>query len=194
MSRRVQLIRESAAEASLLSEGRARGHVRDECGALVVRARGGELTAFDELYRLHRDKMYTLCLNLCGDREQAQDLLQETFVRAWRGLRGFQGRSSFATWLHRIAVNVCRDAARRRREAPRREPEVAADRETVEQVRAALMQLKAPHRVVLALRYTLSLSYQEIAETLGWSMSRVKVTIHRAKSDFRNAYRDVDGD
>jgi len=98
-----------------LSEGEDVGQVRAQCSALVARAQGGDMEAFDELYRLHRDKVYSLCLNLCGDRERAQDLLQETFVRGWRGLQGFRGQSAFSTWLHRVAVNVCRDGERRRR-------------------------------------------------------------------------------
>ncbi|MCJ7750891.1 MAG: RNA polymerase sigma factor, partial [Armatimonadetes bacterium] len=129
---------------------------------------------------------------------QAQDLLQETFVRGWRGLRGFRGHSAFSTWLHRVAVNVCRDAERRRRthvgeaQATIEDQPGDGDR-TAELVRAALGRLKKPYRVVLALRYTLSLSYDEIAETLNWSPPKVKVTIHRAKAAFRKEY-EADGD
>jgi RNA polymerase sigma-70 factor (ECF subfamily) len=166
--------------------------------ALVARARQGDEAAFDGLYRRHRDQMYTLCLNLCGDREQAKDLLQETFVRAWRGLPKFRGQSSFATWLHRIAVNICRDAARKRRPltsataaaaSPASDPDVT----TVEQVRATLSRLRAPHRMALVLRYNLSLSYQEIADLLNWSLPKVKVTLHRARAAFKTAYCEVDG-
>ncbi len=160
---------------------------------LVGRARRGDVEAFDDLYRLHRDKVYTLCLNLCRNTEQAEDLLQETFVRAWRGLPKFQGRSQFSTWLHRIAVNVCRDAACRRNHQLELLTSAEPDQETVDRVRAALGRLRKPHRVVLVLRYTLSLSYQEIAETLNWSLPKVKVTIHRAKAAFKTAYCEVDG-
>lgn len=172
--------------------------MRGQCSALVARAQSGDLPAFDELYRLHRDTVYNLCLNLCGNREQAQDLLQETFVRGWRGLQGFRGRSAFSTWLHRVAVNVCRDAEQRRRtqvgEARATIIEDPGDGDqTVERVRATLGRLKKPYRVVLALRYTLSLSYDEIAETLEWSLPKVKVTLHRAKAAFRKAY-EANGD
>jgi RNA polymerase sigma-70 factor (ECF subfamily) len=133
-----------------------------------------------------------------GDREQAQDLLQETFVKAWRGLKGFRGRSAFTTWLYRITVNVCRDAARRKRKGAgdtARPVEAAPEQRAhaVARVRETLVRLRKPHRVVLALRYTLSLSYEEIAETLNWSLPKVKVTIHRAKAAFRRAY-EADGD
>jgi len=176
-----------------VSEGHAGSTVGD-ASALVARARQGDMAAFDDLYVRYRDQVYTLCLNLCGEREQAEDLLQETFVRAWRGLSGFRGRSQFSTWLHRISVNVCRDAARRRRSL---QPEVRAgaerDDEIVDRVRSALGRLRTPHRVVLVLRYTLSLSYQEIAETLNWSLPKVKVTLHRAKAAFRDVYCQQDG-
>lgn len=181
-----------------MSEGQGQGQGRGQCSGLVARAQGGDLAAFDELYRLHRDTVYTLCLNLCGNREQAQDLLQETFVRGWRGLQGFRGQSAFSTWLHRVAVNLCRDAERRRRTRVGEAQAMIEDQpgdgdQTAELVRATLGRLKKPYRVVLALRYTLSLSYDEIAETLGWSLPKVKVTLHRAKAAFRNAY-EADGD
>jgi len=172
-----------------VSEGHAGSAVGDD-SALVARARQGDRPAFDELYGRYRDQVYTLCLNLCDEREQAEDLLQETFVRVWRGLPKFRGGSRFGTWLHRIAVNVCRDAARRRRQRCAPGPEVPApDVEMVDRVRATLALLRPTHRTVLVLRYTLSLSYQEIAELLNWSLPKVKVTIHRAKRAFRDAYR-----
>jgi RNA polymerase sigma-70 factor (ECF subfamily) len=192
MLRRRETIRSAAAESGLLSESDLGTQAREAVPVLVGRARRGDVEAFDELYRQHRDKVYTLCLNLCRDREQAQDLLQETFVRAWRGLPKFQGRSQFTTWLHRIAVNVCRDAARRRNPQLELLTNAEPDEETVHRVRAALGLLRTQHRVVLVLRYTLSLSYQEIAETLNWSMPKVKVTIYRAKAAFKNAYCEVD--
>ncbi|UCC68751.1 MAG: RNA polymerase sigma factor [Armatimonadota bacterium] len=161
--------------------------------AVVARARRGDRAAFDQLYVKHRDRVYTLCLNLCGDRDRAEDLLQETFVRAYRALPGFRGRSRFTTWLHRIAVNLCHETARRsrRRADP---PTVAADANTevVDNVRAALMRLRPQHRVVLVLRYHQSLSYREIAEVLNWSLARVKVTLHRAKRAFKDAYLKLD--
>jgi len=156
---------------------------------LVLRARQGDSAALDQLYRAHKDQVYTLCLNLCGNREEAQDLLQDTFVRAWRGMPKFAGRSSLRTWLCRIAINVARDAARRRRrERNPVEMSQGADVAMVDSVRAVLAALRPSHRAVLALRFSQSLSYQEIAECLNWSLGRVKVTLHRAKREFKEAY------
>ena len=103
---------------SSLSEIRCASPAREEETALLVRARQGEPEAIDLLYRRYRREVYGLCLNLCGNREEAQDLLQETFLRAVRGLPGFGGRCQLKTWLCRIAVNVARDLARRHRRRP----------------------------------------------------------------------------
>lgn len=162
--------------------------------SLVARARRGDVSALDEIYRQHRDQVYTLCLNLCSDRELAQDLLQETFVRAFRGISSFAGRSQLSTWLYRIAVNLAHEVARRQRFAEKTyQSPTQPDTETVDRVRATLGSLRENYRIVLALRYTQTLSYQEIAECLGWSLARVKVTIHRAKQEFREAYLKGEG-
>lgn len=167
--------------------------VRDDDAALVARARAGDAAAFEQLYHRHRDRVYTLCLNVCGQGEEARDLLQVTFIRAWRGLPGFRGDCAFTTWLHRIAVNTCREAGRRQPQVL--EPPAAApvpDAETADRVRATLLTLRPVYRVVLALRYSLALSYREIAERLNWSIPRVKVTLHRARRAFKDAYLRAD--
>jgi len=187
-------------EGLALSEGRLGHQAAESDAALVASAQRGDRSAFEQLYLRHRDRMYTLCLNLCGDADEAQDLLQETFVRAYRGLPKFRGASQFITWLYRIALNLCHDAARRRERDLDRVPiETAADPQTTDvstrapgesitRVRAALGRLTRRYRIVLALRYGQSLSYQEMAELLQWSLPRVKVTLHRARSAFKEAY------
>ncbi len=161
----------------------------DEDSALTARARQGDTAAFDQLYRTYRNQLYTFCLNVCGDREEAADLLQDAFIRAWRGLAKFGGRASFRTWLYRIALNVCRDAAQQRKRV--RQVQAAAPAESdqgIGEVRAVLAQLRPAFREVLVLRYSQSLSYREIADRLDWSLSRVKVTLYRARHAFKNAY------
>src|SRR5215831_12058523 len=85
-------------------------------GALVQRARGGDVRAFERLYREHSGRVYGLCLRMTRDTHLAEDCTQETFINAWRALEKFETRSSLGTWLHRIAVNAC--LAKRRRAAP----------------------------------------------------------------------------
>jgi len=187
---------EGRAEAILLAEPRGVADLKED-SALVSRARAGDARAFDQLHRKYRNQVYTLCLNLCGDREEARDLLQETFMRAWRGLPRFAGRSAFSTWLHRIALNVCRDAARQRRREPKSPPEAVPARDnlpTAEQVRSVLRRLRPAHRLVLVLHYSQSLSQREIAERLNWSLARVRMTLYRARRAFREAYLPADED
>src|SRR5206468_1587814 len=74
--------------------------------ALVARARGGDVDAFELLYRAHSARVYALCLRLTGDTAQAVELAQDVFIRAWEALPDFRGEASVATWLHRIAVNA----------------------------------------------------------------------------------------
>jgi RNA polymerase sigma-70 factor (ECF subfamily) len=72
----------------------------------VRRAQQGDVAAFERLYRENVDRIYALCLRMCGDGVRAQELAQDVFVRAWEKLGGFEGKSAFSTWLHRLAVNV----------------------------------------------------------------------------------------
>lgn len=181
-------------EALFLERGRSAVQPSEGDEELAERARKGDTVAFEQLYLRHRDYVYKLCLNLCGHRDQAQDLLQETFIRAYRALPRFRGGSRFTTWLHRIASNLCWDAAQRREAIATVDPPPPAIHqgwETVEEVRAALARLKPQQRAALALHYGQGLSYQEIAELLNWSLSKVKVTMHRAKRAFREVYEGV---
>src|ERR1700757_1739359 len=96
-------------------------------GALVQRARAGDVRAFERLYREHVGRVYGLCLRMTRDAHLAEDCTQETFINAWRALSKFETRSSLATWLHRIAVNV---SLARRRKSPPPEPSLDDDADT----------------------------------------------------------------
>ena len=127
----------------------------------VLRAKGGDQDAFAELVTAHQDRIYTLCLRMTGDREDAQDAAQEAFLNAWRGLASFQGDSSFSTW------------AGPEEELERKERRQALERE--------LRALPDHQREILVMREVSGLSYQEIGELLSLDLGTVKSRLARAR-------------
>jgi RNA polymerase sigma-70 factor (ECF subfamily) len=166
-------------------------------GALIERARAGDTRAFERLYREHTGRVYGLCLRMTREPHAAEDCTQETFINAWRALAQFETRSSFATWLHRIAVNV---ALARRRKAARDEP-VAADAEVeeegverdwtletpveVEEIEAAIGTLPQGARDALVLHALYGYSHTEAAQMLGVAEGTCKAQLHRARALLR---------
>lgn len=168
---------------------------------LVDRARNGDNRAFDELVRLTYGDVYRLAVKLTGNEADASDVVQDTYVRAFRHLRRFRGDASFSTWLYRIASNCASSflsrRGRHRYESltvvddiaatdPDDDPSLSAEasslRATVER---ALEQLPARLRAVVELRELEDLSHREIAERLGISESATKVRLHRARQTLR---------
>jgi RNA polymerase sigma-70 factor, ECF subfamily len=145
----------------------------------------------EELYLAHAGVVLAYLTGLTRNRDEAEDLMQDTFVRATRALGGYRGGSPRA-WLLAIARTTFLDAVRKRVPTPTDElPEDARPApDTVEQltVRAALHRLSEPHRTVLVLRDQLDLPYEEVAQTIGRSLGATKVLIHRARAAFRAAY------
>src|ERR1700724_2659000 len=102
--------------------------ISPEC-ELVARAQSGDVAAFEELVGAHADRLYAVVVRLVGDRGDAEDVAQETLLRAWRGIGRFDGRAMIFTWLYRIAVNECNRALERRQ---RRVSAVAVDLEVLD--------------------------------------------------------------
>lgn len=170
---------------------------------LVSRARAGDTAAFEQLMLDSQDRVYTLCLRMTGNREDALDLAQETFFNAWRGLSSFQGNSSFSTWVYRLASNACIDFLRKRKRRQQREsphslddeeaplPEPADPRGSPEKelerrelrraVERGLQALPDHHRQVLVMRELSGMSYQEIGAVLDLDLGTVKSRIARAR-------------
>ncbi len=160
---------------------------------LVRRASDGDAGAFGELVRRHQGRVRGLLIRLGGDAALADDLAQETFLRAHRGLPGFESRARFTTWLHRIAFNLFlnhRSRSRAHHSLPQRyEAEaVATDSmgnparvEAHRDVSAALQALPVPYRAALALYYLEGFSYPEAARVLGVPLGTLKTHIHRGK-------------
>jgi len=170
---------------------------------LVERHRCGDLQAFDEVYARFGEMVYNLAARLAGNREEAADLTQEIFLRIYRHLGSFGGRSTLKTWVFRIAVNHCRDRLSRHSPVmqsiddgaeeggvpiadPGRDPEalaVAADQGR--RVTEGLARLPQVFREAVVLRDLEGLSYEEIAEVLGVRVGTVRSRIARGRDHLR---------
>lgn len=181
----------------------------------VSRCQNGDAAAFGELITKYRSKVYATIYNLVRNEQDAWDLAQETFLKAWRNIARFRGQSSFFTWLYRIATNVTIDSLRRKQiesgvefddtlgigdieagaaTAPRTEPlphQHLQNHEIQARIDAALKQLSAEHRTVIVLREVEGLRYEEIAEATGCSVGTVMSRIFYARKKLQSLLRDV---
>lgn len=160
---------------------------------LVREVLAGRVQAMHELYGAHHRRIYGLALRLTGNAGDAEDVVQDTFVRAWRNLERFRGESSFGTWLYRIAVNLCRDLARKRRPtdalAERAVGPSGADPFARKHLEAALAALPRGYREIVVLHDVLELGHSEIASVLGIAVGTSKSQLHKARAQLRRALR-----
>lgn len=163
-------------------------------GALVAAARKGDMKAFERLYRLHSGKVLGLCLRMTRRRDVAEDCVQQTFIRAWRSLAAFEGRSAFGTWLHRIAVNEVLTYQRNHGTRAESDSEAVDDAhaEPVEMQRGydagevmdverALATLPPGSRHVVVLQTVYGYSHEEVADMLGIAVGTCKAQLHRGR-------------
>lgn len=170
---------------------------------LVARARRGDRGAAHTLYERNAERVYRLLLRLSGDEDDARDLTQDTFVRAFDRLESFRGESSFGTWLYRIALSVGLNARRRdRRLAQRRDritQDVVDDRPRVdpdlqERLREAIAALPERQRVVFVMHALEGYTHVEIGELLGISEGTSKGRLFDARSRLKKALAHYEGD
>ena len=168
-------------------------------GMLVAAARGGDMTAFERLYRMYCSRVMGLCLRMTRRRDVAEDCVQQTFIRAWRSLDAFEGRSAFSTWLHRIAVNEVlmqqRNRGTRSELDPRSErdddegplelPTRDHDAGEVMDMERALATLPEGSRHVVVLQAIYGYSHEEVAEMLGIAVGTCKAQLHRGRKLLR---------
>lgn len=168
-----------------------------EDAALVAGVLAGDESAFRTLV----DRYYTRCsrfaYRMLGHREDAEDALQETFIRVYRALGGYDERKTFRAWLYRVLINQCRSLARRRTRSARwlvRDDQVAelgaapsteGDAEIRDALQRALDRLEPLHREAFLLRYGEELEYGEIAEMTGAGISALKMRVKRARDAMR---------
>lgn len=168
---------------------------------LVIFAQKGDRLAFEELMERHKQKAYHIAYDFARDRDDAKDLSQEAFLKAYTHIRNFDGRSKFYTWFYRILVNVCLDYKRRRRRSTAEPLEEASEgiidrshpavqeisldqqafaKQLSRRVGAALEALPPKQRAAFILRNHHGMSIREIAETMEAAEGTVKVHLHRA--------------
>jgi len=173
---------------------------------LVARSIGGDLDSFNQLVVRWERPIYALAYRVIGREEDARDVCQETFLRAFRALRGFKGQAKFSSWLYRITLNLCRDWIRRERRAPTAQApegvdlvELASseqvDVETVEDlvsrrllgqaVAKAMAQLPDDQRTAIILKEYHGLTFQEIADLLECPLSTVKTRLYQGLTVLR---------
>ena len=174
----------------------------DEAGliAACLEQRPG---AFDVIVDRHQRAVYQICYRFMGNHEDASDLSQDVFLRAYRGLRNFKGNAALATWLHRIAVNAClnRVAVKTPKSEPYEEhlhvdtrsesaPERLLRDERAVQVRAAVAKLPPKQRAALILRTYQEMSHQDIAAALGTSVGAAKANVFHALQNLKKLLGD----
>jgi RNA polymerase sigma-70 factor (ECF subfamily) len=175
--------------------------------ALVAACLANRAGAFDVIVERHRRPVYLLCYRFVGNHEDASDLSQDVFLRAYRGLRNFRGQSSLGTWLHRIGVNLCLNRVTAKtplgkltepideREFADVRAESASERmlreERGERVRAAIAQLPRKQRATLVLRMYHEMPHQEIADVLGSSVGAVKANFFHALANLKKLLREA---
>ncbi len=180
---------------------------------LVTAARSGDMEAYEELVHRHRDKIYARAFSMVRNEEQALDLSQEAWIKAWQRLHQFHGDSSFATWITRITINLSLDFLRKakrqraesvealeetsggvERQLPVINPNPTARLERVElrsKIDQALTKLSEDHRTVLVLHEFEELAYKEIAERVGCSIGTVMSRLFYARRKMAAAMREL---
>lgn len=192
----------------------AAARAEDEDRALVARTLAGEAPAFNALVRRYQEGLFRFVLRLCGTRDEALELTQETFMKAHQALPGWRPEARFRTWLFSIARNTTLDALRRRQRVafvplaehsldgtpaqlpdPAAQPdERCADRQRIALLDRVLRQLPAEQREILWLRELEDMSYGEIAATLGIAEGTVKSRLARARAAALAGYRHHSGE
>jgi RNA polymerase sigma-70 factor (ECF subfamily) len=162
----------------------------------IEACRRGEREAFDRLVERYQRHVYRLCYRYVNNHEDANDLAQEAFLKAWRAIGRFRGESSFSTWLYRIAVNACLNFRALRRPATQELPEALADPvpgalaraesdDAARLVRAAVARLPEKQRATLILKVYHELTHEEVAEVLGSTVGTVKANLFHALGNLR---------
>ena len=183
---------------------------------LVKQCQAGQTEAFDQLVIRYRTQVFAMIYNMVHNEQDAWDLAQDSFLKAWKSIKRFQGKSSFYTWIYRIVMNVTIDWLRKKQvkgtgaefddaiqlkeidPASRTVPKADAlphermeQNEILARIDAAIAQLSPEHRAVILMKETEDMQYHEIAEALGCSIGTVMSRLFYARKKLQNLLRDV---
>lgn len=179
---------------------------------LIQDAKKGSKEAFEEIVKEYQNKIYTLCYRYTGNYEDARDLAQEVFIKVYRNIGKFEGRSSFSTWIYQVAGNTCKDYLRKNKsksefsldeevfnkEEDAFTPQVLKDENTPETqyeekekiylLKDAVNRLNPEYKMVIIMREFQDLSYEEIARQTNTSVGTVKSRLNRGRSMLKNLF------
>ena len=181
--------------------------------AMVQRVQSGDVAAFDQLILKYRERLYSIIYNLCSNREDAADLTQETFIKAFSSIKRFKGKASFYTWLYRIAVNSTLTYLKRNRmrhifsfenineevssseivealSVKIKSEKAALMNELQEKLNEALQKLSDKHRTVVVLYEIEGVSHQDISNVMGCSVGTIRSRLHYAKQQLQAYLKD----
>ena len=175
---------------------------------LVKRSQLGDKSAFEELVKRHQDLVFSLSFKLTGNRELANDVAQEAFIRAWKAIEKFRGDSTFGTWIYRITVNTAWTLRKKAKKHyslniedtqepvvidEKKDPELVAINSDLSVVlRKALNQIPLEQRIIVELKNIEGRSHKEIADYLDISVTAAKVRLHRAHQKLRNILEEIE--
>ena len=175
---------------------------------LVKKSQLGDKSAFEELVKSHQDLVFSLSFKLTGNRELANDVAQEAFIRAWKAIEKFRGDSTFGTWIYRITVNTAWTLRKKAKKHyslniedtqepvvidEKKDPELVAINSDLSVVlRKALNQIPLEQRIIVELKNIEGRSHKEIADYLDISVTAAKVRLHRAHQKLRNILEEIE--
>ena len=175
---------------------------------LVKKSQLGDKSAFEELVRRHQDLVFSLSFKLTGNKELANDVAQEAFIRAWKAIEKFRGDSTFGTWIYRITVNTAWTLRKKAKKHyslniedtqepvvidEKKDPELVAINSDLSVVlRKALNQIPLEQRIIVELKNIEGRSHKEIADYLDISVTAAKVRLHRAHQKLRNILEEIE--
>lgn len=216
------LMREGTKPAGRLSnsEGKGSRPLVDEDSQYVSLCKRGEPRAFEALVRRHQKKMFNIAYRMTGNYDDAADIVQESFLSAYKAIKNFRGEAKFSTWLYGIVVNHSRNRVRHTSGRAYHEPvsldadratgnearpidpasgempviDLLVQREMQEKVQQCINDLEKDHREILVLRDIQGFSYEEITEMLGLPDGTVKSRLSRARSAIKERFKKVFGD